>query len=64
MYHNLFFNEQTQQHSFFSVKEKALHGLGKVVKDYPTSADAIKFAGLDYEVVKRPYSEQRCLFIF
>ena len=52
MAHNIFFNEQTGQHSFFSVKEKAWHGLGQLVQDYPTSAEAIKFAGLDYEVVK------------
>ena len=54
MAHNLFYNEQTQQHSFFSVKEKAWHGLGKIVQDYPSSAEAIKNAGLDYDVVKRP----------
>ncbi|RXK87011.1 DUF932 domain-containing protein [Filimonas effusa] len=54
MAHNLFFNEQTGQHSFFSVKEKAWHGLGQIVQDYPTSAEAIKHAGLDYTVVKRP----------
>jgi phage/plasmid-like protein (TIGR03299 family) len=53
MAHNLNFNEQTQQHSFFSVKEKAWHGLGQIVQDYPTSAEAIRFAGLDYEVVKQ-----------
>lgn len=53
MAHNLNFNEQTQQHRFFSVKEKAWHGLGQIVRDYPTSAEALKFAGLDYEVVKQ-----------
>ena len=52
MAHNINFNEQTGQHSFFSVKEKAWHGLGQLVQDYPTSAEAIKFAGLDYEVAK------------
>jgi len=52
MAHNINFNEQTGKHSFFSVKEKAWHGLGQIVQDYPTSAEAIKFAGLDYEVVK------------
>jgi phage/plasmid-like protein (TIGR03299 family) len=52
--HNINFNEQTGTHSFFSVKEKAWHGLGKVVQDYPTSAEAIKHAGLDYFVEKRP----------
>jgi len=54
MAHNLHFNEQTGQHSFFSVKEKAWHGLGKIVQDYPTSAEAIRHAGLDYTVQKRP----------
>lgn len=53
MAHNLHFNEQTQQHSFFSVKEKAWHGLGHIVEDYPTSQEALKFAGLDYTVEKR-----------
>jgi phage/plasmid-like protein (TIGR03299 family) len=52
--HNLNYNEQTQQHSFFSVREKAWHGLGQIIKDYPTSAEALKFAGLDYIVDKRP----------
>lgn len=52
MAHNINFNERTQQHSFFSVKEKAWHGLGQVIDQYPTSAEALRFAGLDYEVVK------------
>jgi phage/plasmid-like protein (TIGR03299 family) len=54
MGHNLHFDETKQQHSFFSVKEKAWHQLGIIVEDYPTSAEAIKFAGLDYEVEKMP----------
>ena len=53
MAHNLDFNEQTNRHSFFSVKEKAWHGLGTIVEDYPTSAEALKFAGLDYTIEKR-----------
>ena len=53
MAHNLEFNEQTGKHSFFSVKEKAWHGLGQIIADYPTSAEAIRFAGLDYSVEKR-----------
>ena len=53
MAHNIYLNEQTGKHSFFSVKEKAWHGLGQVVQDYPTSKEAIKFAGLDYIVEKR-----------
>ncbi|MFA6151993.1 MAG: DUF932 domain-containing protein [Chitinophagaceae bacterium] len=54
MAHNINFNEDTQKHSFFSVKEKAWHGLGQIVQDYPTSEEAIKHAGLDYEVIKNP----------
>ncbi|GAA4341142.1 DUF932 domain-containing protein [Flaviaesturariibacter amylovorans] len=54
MAHNLHFNETTGQHSFFSVKQKAWHGLGTIVQDYPTSAEALRFAGLDYQVEKRP----------
>ena len=53
MAHNLNFNEQTGKYNFFSVKEKAWHGLGQIVQDYPTSAEALKFAGLDYTVAKR-----------
>lgn len=53
MSHNINFNEQTGKHSFFSVKEKAWHGLGQIIQDYPTSAEALKFAGLDYRVEKR-----------
>ncbi|WP_367866988.1 DUF932 domain-containing protein [Pedobacter sp. WC2423] len=53
MSHNLNYNELTGNHSFFSVREKAWHGLGQIVEDYPTSAEAIKFAGLDFTVEKR-----------
>jgi hypothetical protein len=52
MPHNINFNEQTNKHSFFSVKEKAWHGLGQIVQDYLTSAEAIRFVGLDYTVEK------------
>jgi len=53
MAHNLNFNEQTRQYNFFSAKEKPWHGLGKIVQDYPTSREAIEFAGLNYTVEKR-----------
>ena len=53
MAHHLNYNENTGRYSFFSVKEKAWHGLGQIVEDYPTSAEAIKVAGLDYKVEKR-----------
>ncbi|VDH16551.1 phage/plasmid-like protein [Algoriella xinjiangensis] len=54
MAHNINFNEQTGRYSFFSVKEKAWHNLRQIVEQYPTSEEAIKYAGLDYEVVKSP----------
>jgi len=54
MAHNINYNDQTQKHSFFSVKEKAWHNLGQIISDYPTSAEAIKHAGLNYQVEKRP----------
>lgn len=54
MAHNINFNEKTGQHSFFSVQEKAWHGLGQIVAGYPTSREALQLAGLDYHVVKMP----------
>ncbi|MBT2621948.1 DUF932 domain-containing protein [Chryseobacterium sp. ISL-6] len=54
MAHNLNFNSRTGNYSFFSVQQKAWHGLGQIVEDYPTSEEAIKHAGLDYEVIKTP----------
>lgn len=54
MGHNLNLNERTGNYSFFSVKEKAWHNLGQIVDSYPTSEEAIRYAGLDYEVVKKP----------
>lgn len=54
MAHNINFNEVTGQHAFLSVKQPAWHGLGQIVQEYPTSAQAIAFAGLNYEVVKAP----------
>lgn len=54
MAHNLNYNEALKEYSFFSVKEKAWHGVGKIVEDYPTSKEAMQFAGLDYMVEKHP----------
>lgn len=54
MGHNIHFNERTGKHAFFSVKQPAWHNLGQVVADYPNSAGALHFAGLDYQVVKSP----------
>src|ERR1035437_3010500 len=54
MAHNLNYNDKTGKHSFFSVQQKAWHNLGQIVQDYPTSREALQFAGLDYTVEKRP----------
>lgn len=54
MAHNLNYNQKTGKHSFFSTKEKAWHNLGTIVQEYPTSAQALQFAGLDYTIEKRP----------
>ncbi|GAA0537018.1 DUF932 domain-containing protein [Chitinophaga japonensis] len=53
MSHNLFFDNDTNKHSFFSTKEKAWHGLGTVVSEYPTAQQAIRYAGLDFHVSKQ-----------
>ena len=52
MAHNLNFDNQGNA-SFFSVKEKAWHGLGTIVEHYPSSDEALKLAGLDYTVEKK-----------
>lgn len=52
MAHNINFNNGKA--SFVSVREKAWHGLGTVVEEALTSSEAIKHAGLDYDVVKQP----------
>jgi len=53
MAHHLNFNKTTGKHSFMSVQQKAWHGLGQIVQDYPTSAEALQIAGLDFTVEKR-----------
>jgi phage/plasmid-like protein (TIGR03299 family) len=57
MAHNLNFNELTGKHSFVATYKngtKAWHGLGQYVNNAMTAEEAIKLAGLDYEVEKRP----------
>lgn len=53
MAHDINRNTITGKDSFFSTREKAWHGLGQIVQQYPTSAEAIQFAGLNYSVEKR-----------
>lgn len=44
--------------TMFSVREKPWHGLGKIVMEAPTSAEALHLAGLDWNVVQKPiYTE-------
>ena len=48
--------------TMFYVREKPWHGLGTEVKEAPTSADALVYAGLDWEVVqKNVYAEDGTL---
>ena len=48
--------------TMFYVREKPWHGLGTEVKEAPTSADALIYAGLDWEVIqKNVYAEDDTL---
>lgn len=38
----------------FSVREKPWHGLGTIIMEAPSSADALRLAGLDWSVVQEP----------
>ncbi len=40
--------------SMFSVRQTPWHGLGHVVDSAPTAAEAIKLAGLDWQVLEKP----------
>lgn len=40
--------------TMFSVREKPWHGLGTIVMDAPASSDALRLAGLDWNVVQEP----------
>jgi len=40
--------------TMFSVREKPWHGLGTIVMEAPTSADALRLAGLNWNVVQEP----------
>ena len=43
-----------QIEQMFSVKETPWHGLGHIIQEAPTSEEAIRLAGLDWSVSKRP----------
>jgi len=40
--------------TMFSVRETPWHGLGTIVQEAPTSLEALKLAGLDWDVVQEP----------
>ena len=40
--------------TMYSTREKPWHGLGTVVREAPTSEDALRLAGLDWNVVQEP----------
>ena len=52
--HNLNINPIRNRHSFLSVQEKVWLGLGTILELYPNSEDALKYAGIDFEVMKCP----------
>ncbi|UYQ92180.1 DUF945 domain-containing protein [Chitinophaga horti] len=52
------FNEATQTHSFFSVKQPAWHKKGQIIMDNPTSREAMRLANLDFTVEKFPLLTQ------
>lgn len=55
MSHNLEFNEEKGTHSFVSAKEVPWHNCGQVIdKKGLTAEECIKFANLDFDVVKKP----------
>lgn len=53
MAHNLAKNSKTGDAAFFAI-EPAWHGLGIILEKPATAAEAIKFAGLDFDVLQKP----------
>lgn len=51
---NINYNSIKGEHSFFTAKEPAWHGLGKVVDKALNSEEAMKAALLDYQILKSP----------
>lgn len=54
MAHNLATNQRTGAAAMLSVREKPWHGLGVILPENVTVAQAIEIAGLDYQVDKTP----------
>lgn len=40
--------------TMFRVREKPWHGLGEIIQEAPTSEDALRLAGLDWNVIQEP----------
>ena len=40
--------------TMFYIREKAWHGLGTRVEEAPASANALRLAGLDWQVIQEP----------
>ena len=48
--------------TMFYIREKPWHGLGTRVEEAPTSADALIYAGLDWEIIQKDvYTEDGSL---
>lgn len=45
--------------SLFSVREVPWHGLGTIIQEAPTSQDAIRLAGLDWDVIPMPIYDSK-----
>lgn len=45
--------------TMFSVREKPWHGLGEIIQEAPTSEDALRLAGLDWNVIQEPVLTKR-----
>ena len=55
---NINYNEEAKEHSFYSLKSAAWHGLGQVVQEAKTSDEVLKLAHLDWTVNKLPVYAQ------
>ena len=49
--------------TMFYTREKPWHGLGVRVEEAPASADALRMAGLDWEVLQQFIQMQEILFL-
>lgn len=52
-----------QVNIYFEREGKVWHGVGQIVEDYPTSAEAIRHAGLNYEIENSKFRIGRMMFL-